>query len=234
LEDLVDFSSNAVDVEETATVLFHDLNMLSLVAGAQLLERLGVQGLPGELNEAVRDFQGNALSITLLGRLLARGFDGDIRRRHEIDILGETKYGTHAQRVMAAYAQWFATRPELNILYLLGLFDRPALAGALEALKVTPPITGLTSELDGLSRAEWQEALESLRDARLLAPIDPDHPDNLDCHPLIREYFGKRFTDVRRAFIKKLYLKFLLSVSREDRNFSAEKNWQPLEPTLRL
>ncbi|MFI5331906.1 MAG: TIR domain-containing protein [Desulfobaccales bacterium] len=195
VEDLADFSSDAADPEDTATVLSHDLNLLSPEAGAQLLERLGVQGLPGELEQAARDFQGNALALTLLGRFLARGYAGDIRRRHEVEILKETKHGGHTQRVMAAYAQWFADQPELNILYLLGLFDRPTLADVLEALKAPPLIPGLTSELQGLSPADWQEALANLRDARLLAPADPDQPDILDCHPLIREYFGGRLKE---------------------------------------
>lgn len=195
VEDLADFSSDAADPEDTATVLSHDLNLLSPEAGAQLLERLGVQGLPGELAQAAREFHGNALALSLLGRFLARGYGGDIRRRHEIEILRETKYGGHAQRVMAAYAQWFAGRPELNILHLLGLFDRPVLADALDALKAPPPIPGLTSELQGLSSADWQEALANLRDARLLAPADPEQPDTLDCHPLIREYFGERLKE---------------------------------------
>ena len=158
VEDLADFSSATADPEDTATVLSHDLNLLSPEAGAQLLEHLGVHGFPAELEEAAREFQGNALSLTLLGRFLARGYGGDIRRRHEVEILRETKYGGHAQRVMAAYAQWFAGRPELNILHLLGLFDRPAIPGALEILKAPPPIPGLTSELQGLSPADWQEA----------------------------------------------------------------------------
>jgi tetratricopeptide (TPR) repeat protein len=195
VEDLLEFSSEAADSEDAATVLSHDLNLLSPEAGSQLLERLGVQGLPGELEQAAREFQGNALALSLLGRFLARGYSGDIRRRYEIEILRETKYGGHAQRVMAAYAQWFAGRPELNILYLLGLFDRPALAGALEALKAPPPIPGLTSEVHDLSPADVQEALATLRDARLLAPADPDQPDTLDCHPLIREYFGGRLKE---------------------------------------
>lgn len=192
VEDLLEFSSEAADSDDSATVLSHDLNLLSPKAGAQLLERLGVQGLPDELEEAVLEFQGNALALTLLGRFLARGYGGDIRRRHEIEILKETKYGGHAHQVMAAYAQWFADRPELNILYLLGLFDRPAAPGAMDALKAAPPIPGLTSELQDLSSADWQEALANLRDARLLAPADPDQPAKLDCHPLIREYFANR------------------------------------------
>lgn len=195
VEDLAEFSSDATDPEDTATVLSHDLNRLSPEAGAQLLERLGVHGFPAELEETAREFQGNALALSLLGRFLARGYGGDIRRRHEIEILKETKYGGHAQRVMAAYAQLFAAQPELNILYLLGLFDRPALTGALEALKVSPPIPGLTSQLQDFYSADWQEALANLRDARLLAPADSDQPDILDCHPLIREYFGLRLKE---------------------------------------
>jgi tetratricopeptide (TPR) repeat protein len=38
----------------------------------------------------------------------------------------------------------------------------------------------------------WKEAVGSLRAARLLAPADPNLPEALDTHPLVREWFGQR------------------------------------------
>ena len=62
----------------------------------------------------------------------------------------------------------------------------------MQALRAEPAIEGLTEKLQGLSDADWRFALESLREARLLAPPDPAEPDTLDCHPLLREHFGEK------------------------------------------
>ena len=58
--------------------------------------------------------------------------DGDIHRRDEIPALTEEEEkGGHARRVMQAYEIWLKDSPELlEILRLMGLFDRPAEAGA--------------------------------------------------------------------------------------------------------
>jgi tetratricopeptide (TPR) repeat protein len=84
----------------------------------------------------------------------------------------------------------FKDKPELDILRMMGLFDRPAEAGAIEVLRADPPIKGLTTKLGDLPTDDWRFALNNLRKAGLLAEEDPDMPDTLDCHSLIREHFG--------------------------------------------
>ncbi len=93
---------------------------------------------------------------------------------------------------MESYERWFRGKPELDILHVMGLFDRPADAGAVAALRKKPPIAGLTTALLGLSDADWGFALANLRDAKLLAAEDPAEPDTLDAHPLVREHFGEQ------------------------------------------
>jgi len=167
------------------------LEHLSPEAGAAYLAHLGVKGTPAELKQAVGEFDGHALALTLLGSYLAVVYQGDIRQRDRIARLTkERKQGGHARRVMESYERWFQGKPELDILCLMGLFDRPAEGGAIEALKAEPTIPGLTSELQGCSHEDWQFAVEDLRAARLLAGEDPHEPDSLDCHPLVREHFG--------------------------------------------
>jgi hypothetical protein len=80
--------------------------------------------------------------------------------------------------------------PELAVLRMLGLFDRPADEKALEALLKSPPVTDLTESLTDVTRTEWRTILAKLRRARLLAPEDSHNPRQLDTHPLVREYFG--------------------------------------------
>lgn len=184
VDDLKDFVGQSL--EEI------DLEKLSPEAGAELLQHQGVQGSPEELRQASRDFGGHALALTLLGTYLTVAFKGDVRQRDKIPaLLQEPERGGHARRVLASYETWFAGKPELEILYLLGLFDRPAEAGALQVLRAPPPLPGLTDQLQNLSPQSWGFALHHLRQARLLAEAEPDQPEALDCHPLVREHFGE-------------------------------------------
>ena len=48
---------------------------------------------------------------------------------------------------MASYESWIGDGPERQILFLMGLFDRPAEREALAALRAEPPIPGLTDKL---------------------------------------------------------------------------------------
>jgi tetratricopeptide (TPR) repeat protein len=169
------------------------LEHLSPEAGAAYLEHLGVKGTPEELKQAVVEFDGHALALTLLGSYLAVVYRGDVRQRDKIARLtDEKRQGAHASRVMESYERWFQGKPELDILRMMGLFDRPAEGGATEALRAEPAIKGLTTELQGLSHEDWQYAVDNLRTVRLLAEEDPHQPDTLDCHPLIREHFGEK------------------------------------------
>ncbi len=169
------------------------LEHLSPEAGAQFLEHLGVRGTLDELKLAVVEFDGHALALSLLGRYLAIVYHGDIRQRDKIARLADEQIqGGHARRVIESYEKWFELKPELNILRIMGLFDRSADGGAIKAVRANPPIKGLTSELSELSDEKWLYALNNLREAKLLIRESQNKPDTLDCHPLIREHFGEK------------------------------------------
>jgi hypothetical protein len=98
---------------------------------------------------------------------------------------------------MESYQTWFGEGPELSILRMLGLFDRPADQRALEALLKRPVIPGLTEPLIDLSPTDWRTILARLRRAKLLAREDPHNPEHLDTHPLVREHFGEQLQSQR-------------------------------------
>jgi tetratricopeptide (TPR) repeat protein len=110
---------------------------------------------------------------------------------------------------MESYQAWLGEGPELSVLRILGLFDRPADEKALEALLRAPAIAGLTESLTKLGPMEWRTILAKLRRARLLAGEDPQNPGQLDTHPLVREYFGEQLryqrTDAWKECNKRLY-----------------------------
>ena len=171
-----------------------DLEHLSSDAGAHLLRALGVRGDQAELRKASDEFGGHCLALTLLGSYLADAYNGDIRCRKEVSehLSHDARQGVHAQKVMESYQTWFGEGPELSVLRMLGLFDRPADEKALEALLKSPAIPGLTESLTHLNPTEWRSILARLRRARLLAGEDPHNRGDLDTHPLVREYFGEQ------------------------------------------
>jgi NACHT domain len=177
-----------------ASALRRELEQLSSDAGAKLLRALGVKGHEAELRTTSDEFSGHCLALTLLGSYLTDAYTGDIRSRKEVSerLAHDVRQGVHARKVMESYQTWFGEGPELSVLRMLGLFDRPADEKALAVLLKSPAIPGLTESITDLSPTEWRTILARLRRARLLAGEDVDNPGHLDTHPLVREYFGEQ------------------------------------------
>jgi serine/threonine protein kinase len=184
---------------EGSSALRRDLEQLSSDAGAKLLRALGVNGSEAELRSANDEFSGHCLALTLLGSYLTDAFDGDIRRRDAVSTrLGhDVRQGFHARKVMESYQTWFGEGPELSVLRMLGLFDRPADEKTIAVLLKPPGIPGLTESLTELNPIERRTIVARLRRARLLAPEDPHEPGHLDAHPLVREYFSEQLRSQR-------------------------------------
>jgi serine/threonine protein kinase len=179
---------------EGSTSLRRDLEQLSNDAGAKLLRALGVKGHEEELRTASNEFSGHCLALTLLGSYLTDAYSGDIRFRSEASghLADDVRQGTHARKVMESYQTWFGEGPEVAVLRMLGLFDRPADEKALGVLLKSPAIPGLTESLTDLGLTAWRTIVAKLRRARLLAGEDPHNLGGLDTHPLVREYFGEQ------------------------------------------
>lgn len=192
-------------------VVTEPLQKIPTPAGVELLRDLGVRGKADELASLVDDLAGHAIALNQIGTYLARFCEGDIRQRDTIpdlvDLGGDNE--RHPFRVMLAYETMFKRQIEEQVargtkaedtaawkqralLYLMGLFDRPMEKGDREALLKEPAIPGLTDGLVKLSKHELDYAIAGLRDLGLLLPKDKDAPDDLDAHPLVREYFGAR------------------------------------------
>jgi len=144
------------------------LEELSEQAGAELLVELGATGRQHELEAAVREVRGHALSVTLLGTFIAEVCGGDIKQRdrfkfgeiidtpEERDNADQTVIAAkRAENVMAGYLERFDELSrqaaglggaERVLLHLLGLFDRPADGDAVDLL-LSEHTPGLTDEL---------------------------------------------------------------------------------------
>lgn len=80
------------------------------------------------------------------------------------------------------------------MLHLVGLFDRPAKRELIRALRRPPVIEDLNDQLVGQSDHKWKRTLPRLRSAKLIVET---LADELDAHPLVREYFGERLKVAR-------------------------------------
>ncbi|HEU4884770.1 MAG TPA: TIR and AAA domain-containing protein [Longimicrobium sp.] len=177
------------------------LHHLSTPAGVELLRSVGVKGTEAELEALVEEVQGHALTLNLLGRYLVRAHGGDVRRRDRVRFEKADKsiQGGHAFKAMAAYERWLADggdegARQLAILQLMGLFDRPADAACIAALRQPPTIAGLTEPIVDLMEEDWNLAVTALSDSGLVSP-ETAGSGALDSHPLIREYFAKQLRE---------------------------------------
>lgn len=183
------------ELRDRPQVKSHDLGNLSTADGIHLLRSHQVQAREEQLRAVVEKVGGHALTLHLLGNAIKTHLYGDALRLDTLDSLVD-KYdetGRHAFKVMQAYEEWLRDDqgqplPELQLLYLLGLFDHPIETGALQVLW-DEQIPGLTQ---GIDRRAWNVAIRDLRDTHHLLSQHPHRQDLLDCHPLIREYFGGR------------------------------------------
>ena len=179
---------------------------LPIPAGIELLKSLGVRGTEVEFRRLVEQVAGHALTLQLLGRYLKLAHDGDIRMRQSVRLeeVNKEVQGGHAFRVMSAYEKWLASGGDrgvrqLAILYLLGVFDRPADADCLAALRRTPAIPGLTEFVVNLSDAQWNTAVSRLAECGLLSRGGPESRRIIDAHPLVREYFANQLREKNPA-----------------------------------
>lgn len=206
------------------SVLRVDLTNLTDVAGAALLHHAGatragtidIKPDDKELLAASREVDGHALTLNLLGRFLSPdAHSGDVHRRDlvKFEQADRNEQGAAAFRMLASFENWFSKSSDfgtrqLAVLRLLGLFDRPADAGCISALRQDPAIPGLTDPLFSIRpdastirptiqpilAEDWNTATSFLTDFGLIAiHSDPNNREPLlHCHPLIREYFGTR------------------------------------------
>ncbi len=206
-----------LETQHKPRVVSHPLDRLGSVAGVALLSHLGVHGKRGDMEKAVEEVLGHALSLNLLGSYLDAVHGGDVNQREQFklgeiedapaDLVGDqtARYAKRAARIMEGTIARFEElegrtaaggEAETAILHMVGLFDRPAEKGALDVLLAEPAIPGLTDALHNLSgpqrRMRWAVAVDRLRKLRLLNAEDAREPGSLDAHPIVRAHFGSR------------------------------------------
>jgi tetratricopeptide (TPR) repeat protein len=179
-----------------------ELSNLELADGVLLLKSLKVHaGMADELADsqlerAVIEYGQHALALSLLGTMVHLYLGGNILLRYQLEELTgdfEVSISRHAFKVMKGYETRLVDSKgnptvELALLYLLSLFDHPIDAEVLSVV-TDAPLAGLFA---AFAPKDWKRGIARLKDNYLLITASDDDAIVLDCHPLIREYFGQR------------------------------------------
>ena len=178
------------DFAGVAGVTARDLEQITPEAGRALLRTARVVGTDADLEGLAKRFGPHALAVSLLGVYL---YENDPRHgTGAVRVLEQLPGSEPVDRVLAGFEQWLAASAEWKSFDLLGLFDWPADAGCLGALRAKPLIPGLTDRVIELSDAGWDRVLDRLEKLRLVH-LESKHagPPVVDAHPLLREHFAE-------------------------------------------
>lgn len=257
LTDLTDFQRLADAA--WGSVLRVDLGNLTADAGAALLHHAGakragaaeIKADDKELLAASREVDGHALTLNLLGRFLARAHGGDIFRRDLVKFEKSEEPYRNAFKMLEAFEKWFSHSGEfgqrqLAVLRMLGLFDRPADATCLVALRKPPAIAGLTDVLfttrvdastgqptvQPLFDEDWNHATSFLADFGLVSiQTNINNGEaSLDCHPLIREYFTEQLRNSSNSTVWRLSHERLYEFLKVDTSEKSTPTLMDLQP----
>ena len=189
------------DLSGLAGVTPVDLEQITPEAGRALLRTARVVGTDAELEALSERFGLHALTVSLLGVYLH-----ETDQAHGIGparALEQRPGARPIDRVLAGFEELLAGTAELEVLRLLGLFDRPADAGCLGALRTRPAIAGLTYRVVRLKDAAWHNVLTRLERLRLIHAQRKASGRSgirkkqvaIDAHPLLREHFAAQVRD---------------------------------------
>ena len=180
------------DLEEydAPAVLHQNLDQVSKLAGRALLRVDRIKGDDKALEAAVENLGGHALAVSLLSSLLTdENSAPHISNAKALRALTyPVEQGGHPRRVLDAWAKRLGDGAELELLQIIGLFDRPAAQNAVQAVIDGDPRPGLNKHL---RKASLDDVVERLRKARLIAR-QSTHEETIDAHPIVREHFGQR------------------------------------------
>ena len=122
------------DLIDLTTFVHRDVERLTEVEGCELLQKLGVRGDVAALRQVVRDWDGYALVLSLLGTYLVERFAGDVGAIREIAVplAREARYD-RVRRVLRRYDEHLS-EAEREVMECFSAFRLPVNAAALADL----------------------------------------------------------------------------------------------------
>jgi tetratricopeptide (TPR) repeat protein len=218
---LVTSRAPLLDLLDYPAYTHRDVERLSPADGRALLRNLGVTGSDAALDRVVADWDGHALTLSLLGGYLAERHGGKVAHLDEIPAptAAEPRY-ERVGRVLRRYDEHL-TEAEQAFLALFSAFRAPVdesafvpvFAPFLPSLTPGPSPRGRGGRGEGETRAELASLAHRLVAYRLLRRDASAQSATYTAHPLVRAHYAARLAaydpaEVRAAHtrIKDYYL----------------------------
>jgi len=194
---LVTSRAPLMDLEEYTTYLHRDVDRLSPQDGRELLRRLGVQGKDEELDRVVANWDGHALTLSLLASYLRDCHGGDLNHINDIPppTADEPKY-ERVKRVLRRYDEHLLPQ-EKAFLKLFGVFRRPIGEEAFDRVFRAQAEDGREEDPINASIAELNDSLFRAMVERLLSYriLRREIDSGLyTVHPLVRAHYKELLT----------------------------------------
>ena len=222
-----------LDLMEYTTYTHRDVDRLSEADGILLLERLKVKGSKEQIGRVVSDWDGHALTISLLGSYLAEKYSGDIAHLADIPIptADEPRY-QRVHRVLRRYDEHL-TKDEREFLKLFSVFRLPVKETAFE--KVFEPLLNKTANADSpildsqFTESQITNIVNRLVNYRLIR--HDEHEQSYTTHPLIRNHYFTLFTkgDINQGKDAHIKIKdYYLSIAGDTPQYPTLDDLKPL------
>ncbi len=208
-----------LDLMDYTTYTHRDVMKLDTEDGRDLLRKLGVEkGTDDALEKVVTEWDGHALTISLLGAHIADNFGGDISKIEDIDppTAGEDRY-ERVHRVLRRYDEHL-NDAERAFLKLFSIFRTPVEESAFDKVfRTETDVTAINAPITEMSDNDFNKTIERLVSYRILRYNSNEK--NYTTHPLIRAHYstllreGDKKTTGAHERIKEYYLSKAIGTS---------------------
>jgi len=215
---LVTSRAPLMDLEEYTTYLHRDVDRLSPQDGRELLRKLDIQGKDEELDRVVADWDGHALTLSLIASYLRDHHGGDLNRINDIPppTANEPKYD-RVKRILSRYDEHLTTS-EKAFLELFSVFRRPISEEAFDRVfraraedrREENPINASIAEFND---SQFRAVVERLLSYRILRrEIDSGL---YTVHPLVRAHYSELLTSEEAKKAHRLAKDYYLAEAQE-------------------
>jgi tetratricopeptide (TPR) repeat protein len=218
------------DLRAYATYAHREVDRLSAAEGRDLLRKIGVKGSDSALDKVVSDWDGPALTLSLIGAYLVDKYQGDVT--HMADLPAPTADEPRYQRVPRVLRRYdeHLTEAERAFLTLFSAFRTPVPEDAFEKVFRAPGNhVGLPQQIAALDDAAFNALIKRLTDYRILRYDAAAR--TYTTHPLIRNHYFARLTagDVDQTHAAHERIKdYYLSVAGDVPRFPTLDDLRPL------
>jgi len=167
-----------------------DIERLSIEDGRRLFNKVGVKGKQEEIDSVIEEYDGHALSLTLLARYIVEDFGGDITKAKEIPpFYSDREAGGKTHRILLWYAKQL-NEEQIAFMKIFSLFRRAVREEDFDGVFRAEMETEMNQALREMNVFSFKRMVDNLVDRRF---ISRDRDRTYATHPLIKNYFDSIF-----------------------------------------